>query len=88
VPYFGVLLPYAVAIKSIENYYEKRCSGWASKILVKLTLGGQGAPQSSFAKDSRCHNYKAFFFVDHIFTSFSSLFGNGPNTLELQALVT
>jgi hypothetical protein len=68
VPNFGLLLHYAVAIKSIENCYEKSCSAFVPKLLVKLTPGGQGGPQSPFAKDSRCHNYKPFFIVNPNFT--------------------
>jgi len=38
VPYFGAMLPNAVAIKNVKNELRKSCSDLATKMLVKLTL--------------------------------------------------
>jgi hypothetical protein len=39
-PYFGAILPNAVAMKSKEHYHRKNCSALVPKMLVKLTPAG------------------------------------------------
>jgi hypothetical protein len=56
-PYFGSLLPQAVAVQSVENYFCKSSSGLAPKMLLNLTPGGRNW-QMSFLKFLKMFEYK------------------------------